>query len=214
MRAGEGQNSMTGLKSVLDLASCYNLFQKFVRGDRMYHLFVGDYIRPRQGDRILDIGCGPATLLNYLPQVSYVGFDMSPNYINHAQRHFGSRGEFHVGVVQDASTDLNLQAASFDIIVALGVLHHLNDQEALKLMKTSRLLLKPGGRLVTIDGCYVPKQSRAAKFLLDRDRGEYVRTENEYGDLASICFPATEIAIRHDLLRIPYTHCLMNCRKQ
>ena len=71
--------------------------------------------------------------------------------------------------------------------------------------------LKPGGALVTLDGCFVPDQSRVARALLKRDRGQFVRTPGEYTRLAASVFPQVESHVCHDLLRIPYTHLIMRC---
>ena len=54
----------------------------------------------------------------------------------------------------------------FDIVLALGVLHHLDDDEALTLFQIARDAMKPGGRLVTIDGVWTDDQSHIAKYLL------------------------------------------------
>jgi cyclopropane fatty-acyl-phospholipid synthase-like methyltransferase len=42
---------------------------------------VRDLIHPFPGMRILDLGCGPAQILSFLPDdVTYVGYDMSAEY--------------------------------------------------------------------------------------------------------------------------------------
>ncbi len=43
--------------------------------------------------------------------------------------------------------------------------------------RLARAALRPGGRLVTADGCYLDGQSRIARLLLKMDRGRHVRTE-------------------------------------
>ena len=91
------------------------------------------------------------------------------------------------------------------------MLHHLDDETAAKLFTLARLALQPNGRLITFDGCYSPGQSRVAHWLLGRDRGKFVRTRAQYERLASACFSKVECHLRHDLLRIPYTHLIMRC---
>ena len=204
---------MIAPKEYLSLATAYNLLQGVLRGNRMYRILVEDYVHPQEGDKVLDIGCGTAIILNFLPEVSYTGFDVSQNYINHARQYKGDRGDFHVGTVDDVIPQLKSQPNSFNIILVLGVIHHLNDPETLKLMETGWNLLKQGGRLITLDGCYVPNQSRLAKFLIDHDRGEYVRNEEGYKNLALKFFKDIQIDIRHDIFQVPYTACILSCRK-
>ena len=103
------------------------------------------------------------------------------------------------------------EQGTFDLVMAIGVIHHLNDAQAAKLFELARRVLRPGGRLVTFDGCYVPRQSRIARWMLAHDRGRFVRTQEEYLRLASAHFSKVESQIRHDLLRIPYTHLILRC---
>ena len=105
----------------------------------------------------------------------------------------------------------DLSLSNFDIVLATAVLHHLNDDEAIQLFKIARSTLKPHGRLITLDGCYTQGQSWLKRFILSKDRGRYVRTEDQYCALASGIFPDIKISIHHNLTRIPYTHIIMEC---
>ncbi|MGD9580893.1 MAG: hypothetical protein AB7V50_05940, partial [Vampirovibrionia bacterium] len=74
--------------------------------------------------------------------------------------------------------------------------------------------LKTGGKLVTLDGCYTDKQFFVKKYILDMDRGKYVRNQKEYTPLASNYFDNVQTKIIDDLLNIPYTHIVMECVKK
>ena len=200
------------LKSLLDQPVIYKLFSALVGAQYSISTLVNQYVRPAAGDRILDIGCGPGKILDHLPQVDYFGFDFSPSYIESATRRYGHRGQFFCQRVSEAQVFLE-QPESFDIVLAIGVLHHLDDAEAMQLFEIARRALKKDGRLVTYDGCYVRGQSRAAKYLLSRDRGQFVRDEQGYTGLAGSRSDEVRASIRHDLLRIPYTHIIMECIK-
>ena len=93
------------------------------------------------------------------------------------------------------------------------MLHHLDDSDALALFELAHTALKEGGRFVTYDGCYIEGQSKIAKFIISQDRGRFVRTKDEYCNLASQIFSNVKQELREDLLRIPYTHLIMECRK-
>lgn len=170
---------------------------------------MADYAKPAPKDKILDIGCGPADILDCLPEVDYTGLDISPEYISSAKERFGSRGRFCCGDVGLAA--IEGEQGSFDLVMAIGVIHHLNDAQAGKLFELSRRVLRPGGRLVTFDGCYATKQSRIARWMLAHDHGKFVRTQDEYLRLASLHFPKVETFPRNDLLRIPYAHLILRC---
>ena len=199
------------LRDILAQARVYSLFARIVGATRGRQLYVQGYIRPKAGDRILDIGCGPADILEALPEVEYHGFDLSPDYIESARKRFGRRGQFHVEAV---SAELVKKYAGFDLVLATGVLHHLTDAEATDLFQVARTALKPGGRLVTLDGCFVDGQSAIARHLLHLDRGQFVRQPTEYLRLASKVFNKVESHLTDNLLRIPYTHIIMKCSKE
>jgi cyclopropane fatty-acyl-phospholipid synthase-like methyltransferase len=173
-------------------------------------MFIETYVRPKSSDTVLDIGCGPAYILNFLPDVDYYGFDMDAGYIDAARKRYGKRGTFACKMVSKNALDENSQ---FDLILAKGVLHHLTDPEAADMFELAQAHLNKGGRLITFDGCYVPGQNYFAKKFLAMDRGKYVRTKEAYLKLASHSFSNITLTIRHDLLRIPYTILIMECTK-
>jgi len=193
--------------SILSLPAAYRFFQWTVGHNRFWNIFLPEYVKPAAGERVLDIGCGPADVLARLRDVDYTGFDLSPEYIAAAKRRYGSRGRFFCGDVGRTS----LGQERFDLVLAGGVLHHLEDMEADRLFALARAALKPTGRLVTLDGCYVEGQSRIARWFLAHDRGTHVRTQEHYLRLAEIHFPKVEPYLRHDLLHIPYTHLILRC---
>ena len=168
---------------------------------------MNEYIRPADGVRVLDIGCGPGTILPYLPHADYLGFDLSPEYVELAKKRFP-----YAQFVCERVNKFALSArGNFDIVLALGIVHHLDDAEARQLFEIAYDALKPGGKLVTVDGVFADGQSPTARWLLARDRGEYVRNEREYISIASKVFANVRPSIRHDLLRIPYSHLILQC---
>ncbi|HEX3855797.1 MAG TPA: class I SAM-dependent methyltransferase [Verrucomicrobiae bacterium] len=197
------------VSTILSFPAGYRLFQWMVGAESARKTYLAEYVKPAPKHKILDIGCGPADILNYLPAVNYTGLDISPEYISSAKERFGSRGCFYCGDMGLAT--IEGERGSFDLVLAIGVVHHLDDTQASKLFALARRVLRPTGSLITYDGCYVPQQSQIARWLLGNDRGKFVRTREEYLRLASAHFSKVEPHIRHDLLRIPYTHLIMRC---
>ena len=193
----------------MELATVYRWTQRILGGEAVHRYFVDRHVRARPGDRLLDIGCGPAQILERLPSVGYVGVDLNPRYIATAQARYGERGVF---VCQSVSQMAIEHPHSFDLVLAHGLIHHLENTEAQQLFETAALALKPGGRFVTMDGCFVPGQSKVAQWMLKNDRGQFVRNEEGYLALANRVFPEVRAIVRHDLLRIPYTHIMLECQ--
>lgn len=199
-----------GVRKLLDHAGAYRLFTRVLQPDGAgaRRRFVDEFVHPRGGDRTLDIGCGPADILDLLPPCRYVGVDMNPAYIESAQRRYGARGTFLCGRVGQPLPDL---PTGFDIVLAVGLIHHLNDREACDFFGTVKGLMAPSGRLITFDGVRRPGQSRLERFIYSMDRGKHVRHEDEYRKLASRFFPKIEATILTGLIRIPYTHLILAC---
>jgi len=194
-------------RSVLAIPAAYQLWSSVVGGAGYAKVLVNEYIRPSAGARILEIGCGPGTIVRYLPPSEYSGFDLSPRYIELAKRRF-PKAHF---VCERVSQFSLAKEQSFDVVLALGITHHLDDAEARQLFQIAYDALKPGGKLVTSDGVWTDDQSPVARWLLARDRGEYIRWEGEYVEIASQVFSNIRPSVRHDLLRIPYTHLILEC---
>ena len=197
----------TGLRSVLATPVVYEAWSRIVGGHRGRSTLVAEHVRPRPGDRVLDLGCGPGELVPYFGDVRYVGVDVSPAYIERAAEQHGDRAQFLVG---DA-TALDPALVGFDAVIAFGVLHHIDDGGVARLFSSARRALAPGGRMVTVDPTRVPEQGRAARFVIDRDRGQHVREPGDYERLAAATFDEVTTTVRQDLLRIPYTHCVLEC---
>lgn len=209
---GAAMTQTRQLRSLLSWPSVYAFWSRLVGGDRAHAELVQHYLRVNPGDTLLDIGCGPAAILASLPQdISYVGFDPSAAYIARAQALFGERATFFCGSI---SNPPELPSNHFDIAMALGVLHHLDDSQAEQLVALAHDVLAPGGRFISFDPVLdVPGQSRIARWTILQDRGHHVRREAEYLILAKKYFAEVRSSVRHDFIRIPYTHLLLECRK-
>lgn len=195
-------------KSVLSVPWVYRALQGALGSSRSRLEYIQTYVRLMPGAWVMDLGCGPAHILDLLTDIHYVGVDVSPRYIREAQMRYGRRGEFLCRSVTEYATE---RPGSFDVVMANGVLHHLSDEDAVALFRVAHSALKCGGRLVTMDPCFVANQSRIAQWMLRNDRGRYVRRQDQYAQLVPSNFARVEQHVRHDLMRIPYTHLIMVC---
>ena len=83
------------MKALLELPFFYNLWRRGIARSDLNTVLVSTYARPASSQRVLDIGCGPAPILESLPRdVEYVGFDPNSAYIDSARARFGARGRF------------------------------------------------------------------------------------------------------------------------
>jgi cyclopropane fatty-acyl-phospholipid synthase-like methyltransferase len=150
-------------------------------------------------------------MLAHLPDVQYVGFDMDEKYIQSAIERFGSRGKFFCRKVSEQVLH-EMQEEKFDIVTAIGVVHHLDDAEAVDLFRLAHNVLRPGGMLVTRDGCYTPEQSLlCASYLTWIGAAMCERRSNTWPWRKRFrkCTPT----LRQDLLRIPIITSYYNVRR-
>jgi SAM-dependent methyltransferase len=157
---------------------------------------------------VIDIGCGPGYAAKWLPGSRFFGFDVHGAYIDYATRNFGRHAVFHCGLFspQCAST-----LPKADLVLMMGLLHHLTDEECVSLLRLAKSAMKNGGKLLTLDGCYRDGQSRIARYFLDSDRGEHIRTPESYIRIARSVFGQVIPSLREDLFFIPYTCMVLDC---
>ena len=192
---------------LLEVARIYSKLQAAIISPSFYNVLLNEYIQPFPNCTVLDVGCGPATILEHLQEVKYFGLDHNPKYIAAASEKYGTKGTFICADVDQLS---QYGVMTFDRIFFLGVMHHLDDKSLAKLVSGLKKRLNIGGMLITFDPAFEESQNLIAKFLAKSDRGKHVRTKEEYLEFLSSEFNVVKADLRHGLLRVPYTH-LFTC---
>jgi SAM-dependent methyltransferase len=203
--------SNAGLLRWLKVPFFYNLFQGVVGGNALRRRIIQNHARPRPGDKVIDIGCGPAQALQSLPNVEYLGLDINPDYIAFARRTYGHKGTFVVGDTRSLLGDSRFKDA--DIVIAVSVLHHLDDEEAADCIRFAHDALKQGGRLICHDACWIPNQGALSRYIMSTDRGRNIRTEQQYRQLAAKVFRNVRAWVDTKPMRIPYVTIVLECEK-
>lgn len=191
--------------SVLGTSLGYRLFRSVIRANRSTRIIVEDYVRLPPNGRLLDIGCGNGDLARFIPTTAqYVGVDHNSAYVQAATRsHNNDRVRF---VDADIAELADIDCGTFDVIVALGVIHHLDDLQATDVLGAARELLTPNGHLVLVEPTFHPDQANTARVLMALDRGRFVRHPSHYDRLLEPFYTTTKVTLRHDLNPFPYTH--------
>ena len=91
--------------------------------------------------RILDVGCGTGTMLTYLARFGNAeGVDIDTEAIEYCR----ARGLTQVS--QSAADSLPFASDTFDLVTALDVVEHIDDD--LGVLREVRRVLRPGGQLL------------------------------------------------------------------
>ena len=78
--------------------------------------------------------------------------------------------------------------------------------------RRAHAVLKPGGRFGFYETCYLIWQSDLSAFLMSHDRGQHIRKEQEWKDLAGHKLVTTNIVTSAN--RLGYTCIIGECRKE
>lgn len=196
------------LKRILEAPIGYLFFQYLIGGIQTRRLCIQQHVPLRPGMRVLDIGCGPGYVAGWLEGISYVGLDADPGYIKYASRKYADRGAFSCELLTD---EYAARQEPFDFVIMMGVLHHLDDAQMEDILRLIRQVLKPNGRLITLDGYRHDQISAAAKFFLDNDRGRFIRTKDGYLNLCKKWFPQVKTFDKPEYFNIPYATLVIEC---
>jgi len=197
----------SGLWSILESPVVYEAFHTLIGARRWMHQFVSETIRPKPGDHVLDIGCGPGALLNYLPaDVTYTGIDYSEASIARARRKHNGRGHFICADVDGLSRQ---QLAPVSIAVAIGTLHHLDDDAAIAMLRATASILERDGRLIAVDPCFHPDQNLLERTMAKLDRGAHVRPFEQYSELCGRVFAKLVAEFQRSPSFVPHSMCII-----
>ena len=117
------------------------------KGSARFYIDLVKALEIKDGDIILDVGCGTGTVLNYVrknKQIKGFGIDVSEAMIDMAKGK-NTVCEFMVG---DAG-NLQFEDNSIDVLTACMAYHHFPDQD--RFRKEAYRVLKPGGCLYICD---------------------------------------------------------------
>jgi ubiquinone/menaquinone biosynthesis C-methylase UbiE len=100
-------------------------------------------------DRVLDVGCGPGAFTAIVAEMAgtVVGVDVSRAWVDAAQVTFRSRGVANASSVLTAGNELPFENESFDAVIMVDVIHHLEHPERM-LAEVRRVLTRAGTLLV------------------------------------------------------------------
>ncbi len=125
----------------------------------------------KNGQRILDLGCGNGRLINLLKdyEIEYVGSDISESLLNYAKKQdFGKIT--HVDFLEGDMLELDFEKSYFDIIFLVASFHHIKtSRQRVELLNKLKSCLRPGGLIIMTNWNLWGKQNfkKYFRYLLD-----------------------------------------------
>jgi ubiquinone/menaquinone biosynthesis C-methylase UbiE len=136
------------------LTPLYDSLIRLTMPERAFKRRLVEQARVRDGQRVLDLGCGTATLTllakEMCPGAGVTGLDGDPRILEIARKKAEGAGA-------DVSLDLGMSyglpypEASFDRVVSSLFFHHLTREDKVRTLAEVRRVLRAGGELHVAD---------------------------------------------------------------
>lgn len=160
----------------------------------------------RGGDLVLEPGCGPAILADFLPPGSYYkGFDANRDFIAHARKR-------HSGVYWGDVFDINNYCRA-TVVVVCDVLHHINPDDRKKFIENcyhyandKLIICDPGKKIIQKPNILYPFWKRLTEWS-DKDgtnnfKYEYFLTHDQLFDEIDNSFGVIPSSIKREVKEI------------
>ena len=165
----------------------YDLFQSAV-GATKTRKFLIDAVSVWESPRnVIDLGCGTGFCLPRLKYTkSYLGVDYSSAYLEKAKKvQTQISTSFIKADLGDPKWADGITLSGPQVVLAMGLFHHLDDHEMVNLFMTLQELLPPKSSMISIDPVITDSSTRIAKWVAKNDRGKYVRTPDKIHEIVS-----------------------------
>jgi SAM-dependent methyltransferase len=132
--------------------------------------------------RVLDVGCGPGTNTSLFRHCDYVGLDINEDYVRTARRRFRRTFVAADACAYDAPAD-----ERFDFILLNSLLHHIDTDNVLRLLRQLAKQLTADGHVHILD-LVLPEHRGLPRMLARNDRGDFPRPLDEWRRIFSDAF--------------------------
>ena len=176
-------------------------FSRRHRSDDELMDLLMDASRVRNGDRVLDVACGPGIVACALATVAVhvTGLDFTPAMLAQAAALQAERRLDNLEWRQGSAMELPFEEAQFDLVVARFSFHHYIDPAA--AFREMVRVCRPGGTILVAD--VAPRSNaREAYDALEKQRDpSHTRalTEEEFDRLGDSSAVALQRKVRYDL---------------
>jgi ubiquinone/menaquinone biosynthesis C-methylase UbiE len=170
------------ISRLLSIPGVFQLQQKLCNNYGNVREEFADYLR--EGPlKVLDVGCSSGVCGQALYDTrrdDYTGIDITESYVEYAKRAYPT-GKY---LAMDGRK-LAFPDQSFDVVSFIGVLHHMDDDTAVRSLAEARRVLKQSGVLLVAEPVFTPNKPLSNLFL-SLDRGQFIRESGQYEKLVDL----------------------------
>jgi SAM-dependent methyltransferase len=153
----------------------FSFYQRLVAGNLILSI-LEEELKKFRFRNVLELACGSAEYAPLFRDCSYTGIDLNADYIARAKAQNPDKSF----LVMDAR-EINLPLGYFDFVLAIGLFHHLSDENARSVLREIKRVICSPARIMIIDGIWPVNQINMLGYILRKlDRGKYVRSLNQY----------------------------------
>lgn len=141
------------------------------------YLVVKNLINKYKGKpkKVLDLGSGNGYLSTLFTSNGYLGYEIDSKLVNEAKFNYP---KYHFRVGDITKIDIGRK---FDLILIIGVIHHLNDEQFDSVLKVINRHIDKKGKILIIEAIPpISKYNFVGKLIRNMDRGNYVRSMISY----------------------------------
>ncbi|HBB33929.1 MAG TPA: SAM-dependent methyltransferase [Cyanobacteria bacterium UBA8803] len=121
----------------------------------------------KEGDRILDAGCGfggtISSLNEHFNNIELIGLNIDPRQLVRARQEVQPHGSNQIKFVEGDACRIPFPDASFDVVLAVECIFHFPSR--VEFFQEVRRILRPSGRLAICDFVPLPVFKLVGKFL-------------------------------------------------
>lgn len=161
----------------------------------------------RDGMNVLDLGCGTANIVEFLPEnINYTGIDSSSNYIFYDSKKYPG----HTFICKNLKEDVSLDK-KYDLIISEALVSSLTDANTEVFFNTIKKHAAPDCKIVISDMNYSKTAHTFENFLFKSERGTNFRDREDYLKLLSKHFNIDNVSVISKIYRIPYSKLVFEC---
>ena len=189
------------LLNILQGPFVYNLQQNIFGANDLKRSVIESEVDLLEIKTVLDLGCGigDSTRLFENFDINYLGIDLSKSRIDYAKNNFKSEKNMFKQISVQA-----FQAEEvFDLVLCFGLIHHLSETEAIKLIKEINRKELKFKKIIFLDPVKVKRQGIIATIFHKLDIGQNIKTQEGYKKYFKNFNIKSEIVYSNKIIKLP-----------